>query len=335
MESIAQEWTEKWSFTLPARHGGYHIEAAINSNWRMPPTHAFWYLHLLEKETVAVTNEPVVFRDDTKKTIIRYADVNSADPDGALKKLQEKRPKQQWKSTQNPSYLFAFAGEIGAVDAMREWCAQEKHTVRRVVRKDVREPDKAGSLLLLGNSRTSRIVREALKEMVKFPYTARVDETVGGRSYIEVQNPTEPEQENIRTLVPGHYSPTPLQSLTEQLVSMGLEPRTESLSEDDNWKLVDNPGSVVFGIVSRYRAQRGNPVTVIASDYSRAIESITIALTDDQWLGDVLNSVGWNTGKPVPERFQWLLSVNLGTEEADMRVTAQPMFICCATEPRI
>jgi hypothetical protein len=347
MTDIANDgWKEKYVFSLPPqrRGGGYRIVATINPKWYMPPIYAFWSAHLQREETVAVTNEPVVFRDDKKKIIIRYADVNSANPVAALAKLQKKRPEDQWIDAQNPSYLFAFAGEIGAVDAVREWCAEEGHKVRRVVRNRVSDDEEKGSLLLLGNNRTSRIVRQALstEKIAKLPYSARVEETVGGRSYIEVRNPTEPEKQAIRKKADKKFSisSNSMRFLKGQLVSMEIEPdRVEwpgQTEEDDEetWRLMDKPGLVAFGIVCRYRGQHGNPVTVVASDYSRAIEAITVALTDEQWLEEVLKDIGWNTGRPVPETFQWLVSVTLGDDvKADMKVKGLPTFICCA-EPR-
>jgi hypothetical protein len=72
--------------------------------------------------------------------------------------------------------------------------------------------------------------------------------------------------------------------------------------------LRDQPQGYVFVVVTRLPNPSGEgTVTIIYSDYTRALGQVARTLTDDQRLSET----GWPSGKPAPASFQALFVVHL------------------------
>jgi hypothetical protein len=228
--------------------------------------------------------------------VFRFVDINinEVDPDRALETMKRDHPNFCSEGVY-ATHLYLLTGEIEARDYIDDWFLDvasvkiSKGVSRSIVSSQHSDIDES-SPILLGNTRTNHLMKEMLRnesERLQF----RVDPDRFG--LVEVHNAKTHEAQRLRLRYPGNI-----------------------LREGEPLVLCDQPLGVVFAIVTRLPHPSGEgAVTLICSDYTRALGQVARMLTKDEWLSEALKQIDWPLDQSAPPFFEGLLAVHLARGE--------------------
>jgi hypothetical protein len=274
------------------------------------PTRVFWQAHLSDpnRPVIVVCNELMFYQDFENNKIVRFTDVNpeTEDKERQLAELRNRYPAAlQENPNLQPMFLYLVSGELAAADKLNDWFEQneQRKALRRISRMRIDDELFASSPILLGTTRTNRYIRKFLVE----------SKTEAGQfSYNFTGSFRETEILNLDKFPAERAN---LQQYKDQLRSNGRGVILSSQIQREGY---------AFGVVWRMRlpGNRRNPVTIIASDSTHAMQQIAHALVDDQQMRLILDEMAWSLSEPLPGRFELLFSVLI--EPGSLDFTAGP-----------
>jgi hypothetical protein len=300
----AEGLRQHWQCDCPT--GAYELEFKRVTK----PTRVFWQAHLAEPDRpiIVVCNELMFYQDFENNKIVRFTDVNPETEDKE-QQLAELRSRYASALRENPNlqpmFLYLVSGELAAADKLNHWFEQseQRKAVRKISRMRIDDEMFASSPILLGTIRTNRYIRKFLVE-------SRTE--AGQFSYNFTDKFRETEILNLDKFPAERAN---LQQYREQMRSNGRGVILSSRIQREGY---------AFGVVWRMRlpSNRRNPVTIIASDSTHAMQQIAQALVDDPQMKMILDQMAWPLSKPLPAKFELLFSVLI--EPGSLDFTAGP-----------
>jgi hypothetical protein len=305
---------QKWRCELPpaSPSEGYKLRF-INQASASGATGAFWQAHLSPaRDVLVVYNEPLFYRHKQTRTITRHIDINNdhthTDTDAVLTELQSKRP-EFYRDETHPSFLYLLSGEIAARDYIQEWFAANAgvKALGRIGRRTTSREIAESSPVLLGNLRTNTFMRTLLES----PHCENLAYALHPSQLgtIMIRNPT--PDELTRT---GNHK--------DRMIEDGV------LFLNTDWQANQD----VFGVVTRLPNpyQGEGAITMVTSDYSRAVEEIAHVLTDEQRFAPMAAQLGWSS--VLPACFQCLFEVRLGPVNIDTEARPAKLVVARSYE---
>ena len=288
-------------------------------------TEAFWKAHLEEsREVIVVVNQPLFFRDEHKKIMLRCFGV---DPERHLLPkmvLQYRRPDvfEEWLEAVQPYFI---SGEIAARDAITRFFS-ESGAVAVTAGISGRMTDDAitrSSLILIGDSGINRFIDSLESGMVGTVVTANI-------GWLEREDFL-PYRLMKRSDTSPHGSARiyGASEAEKRIFPNGIVQET-STSRNERvaiYKLENDPRRFVYGVVTRMvNPYNDAPVTIISCLFSEAIEQMAKMLTDDASLMRLSAGLPWQSGV-LPPVFQGLFAMRLGTPNLDAGALS-PQMVC-------
>jgi len=292
---------QKWRCELPPAvpSEGYRLRF-INQVAAPGTTGAFWQAHLSPARNVLIVyNEPLFYRDGSDQTITRYLDINHDQTqfsrETALQELKEQRPGAH-KEGLYPSFLYLLSGEVAARDYIEEWFASvagvkaQARIARRMTTAEIAQ----SSPILVGNLRTNSFMRNVLQ-------SAHCEQLA-------------------YNLHPEKFGTVVIKDANEKELELTAGNRKRSRQKNDlHLETTSDANQDVYGIVTRIPNpyEDEGAITMISSDYTRAVEQIAHTLTSEHRFAGMSTQVGWSADEPLPACFQCLFAVRLGPVNMD------------------
>lgn len=274
------------------------------------PTRVFWQAHLSDphRPIIVVCNELMFFQDFANNKILRFTDVNPETED-KKQQLAELRHRHRDALRDNPDlqpmFLYLVSGELDAADKISEWFEQneQRKAARKISRMRIDDEVFGSSPILFGTTRTNRYVRKFLEE------------SKAGSSQFSYRFTDNFRETEILNLARFPTERANLQQYKEQVRTNGSGIILSSRTQSEGYS---------FGVVWRMPlpANRRNPVTIVASDSTHAMQQMARALVDDHQMKAILDQMAWPLSKPLPPRFELLFAVLI--EPGSLDFTAGP-----------
>jgi len=307
---LVRKWRCELPPAIPAE--GYKLRF-INQVAAPGMTGTFWQAHLTQaRNIIVVYNEPLFYRDMEAMAATRYIDINydqtQTSQEAIMLELKNKKP-AAYKDCVYPSFLYLMSGEIAARDYLAEWFASVAgvRIQGRITRHTTSSEIAQSSPVLLGNFRTNYFIRSVLDS----PHCQQLDYGLHAARFgtIVIRNAT-PDEATASEKYPHRVF------------------ENNDLVLNTIWGVNHD----VFGIVTRIP----NPyedegvITIISSDYTRAIEQIAHALTNEHRFAALGTQAGWSVDSPLRSCFQCIFAVRLGP--VNMDTEARPPVLLATRE---
>jgi hypothetical protein len=287
---------QEWRIALPNAipHRGYQIQVQ-RVDGSLSPTFGFWQAHLKANRDVCVVHvEQLFYQSWRNRSTFRYYDCNEDNPELAIAELKERHP-EAYTDELNAAYPFVACGEIEARDVIADWFAEYSMVkVKGAVSR--RRNDKEiwrDSLILLGGSPGNRMIKEVLESCPHLDIWLKESwANINGRpsGVMVVKNASEHEMSRFARF-------NPVCTGSDCLLHFSPEQGT------------------VLAIVTRAPSPYANSsVTIINTDFGRAVEQVAQLLTDEERMG----GREWPKLEPsMPGSFQVLYAIPIRSLSAD------------------
>ena len=285
-----QEWRVTLPNAIPRR--GYQLQIKKTDD-SLSPTLSFWQTHVKANRDVCVVYiEQLFYQSWRNRSTFRYYDCNEEHPELALAELKKKHP-EAYTDELNAAYPFVACGEIAARDGIADWFAEHSMVkVKGAVSRRCNEKDIWNdSLILLGAG--NRIITVVLEPCPHLDIWLKKSwENIDGRpsGVVVVKNTSEDELRRFARF-------NPVRTASECALHFSPEQGT------------------VLAIVTRVPNPYANSaVTIINTDFGRAVEQVAQLLTDEERMG----SKEWpKLGPSMPDSFQVLYAIPIRSLSAD------------------
>ncbi len=282
-----------WTCAIPPSDGGGYRMDWSRRTRGTSATETFWGAHLdAGCRIIVVANELLFYTDREGKFVARFTDMNE---EGQSQSAQVKALYEEHReifdlpfaefSRMRAMRVYMLAGEVSAREDIRDWFMEQGIRVRHRISSNMAatEVDKT-SPILLGNPRINRLIATQLGRAKHLRFQMHPDETG-----IELKGLTQEEIERITRDFPAKV--------------LG-----------DRIRLIDDQDGDVFAVITRLPSRNGGgPVTIIGSEYTRAVAGAAMALTNERLLQLMLHGV-WPDNTAAPSSFQLVVVVRGGSQ---------------------
>lgn len=293
--------TSDWHIDLPPAipNSGFQLKITLLKSPAASIGRAFWQPHLDRQTPITVVYvEQLFFQDWKDGHVFRYYDLNSEHPEQALAELKQ-RHRKAFNSNLHVSYPYVACGEIEARDLITCWFSE--HALIKVGTAVTRRMEDRtiwdSSLILLGSSPSNHLITDVLDSGPHRGFELEERSAANGRdcSRVVVKNPSDAEKQRLRDYL------------------------AEGGATDSDWTLEFNPArGKVLAILARVPNPHSDTVvTIINSDFGRAVEQIARLVTDDDRLNRLAKLIDWKS--PLPTHFEILFSIPIPALSKDHR----------------
>jgi hypothetical protein len=287
-----QEWRVMLPNAIPRR--GYQLEV-MKIDDSLSPTFSFWQTHAKANRDVCVVYvEQLFYQSWRNRSVFRYYDCNEDHPGLALAELKQRHP-EAYTDELNVAYPFVACGEIEARDAIADWFSEHSMVkVKGAVTR--RRNDKEiwrDSLILLGGSPGNRMIKEVLESCPRLDICLKESwDNIDGRpsGVVLVKNASEDEIGRF-----ARFNPV----------------RTAS---DCALHFSPEQGSVLAIVTRVPNPYANSAVTIINTDFGRAVEQVAQLLIDEERMGGKEWPELWDS---IPGSFQVLYAIPIRSLSAD------------------
>jgi hypothetical protein len=297
--SSEQGMGEKWCCDFPpgSPKAGHRLDIFINPRRAPSSTEVFWSGHIgAEGKVSVIYDAPIFYIDENEHFAFRYFDINSQHDAEALMALKEMH-NERYEPTLRVERFYLALGEVEARDRVAEWFSRFTDIiVDTYIGARMSVNDLGGcSPILIGSTHRNPLITQVLgrrsSRHLGFDYRigTDIDRTLGRAKIRDVTS------DEISRLPEGTFAVNGADCIVLDNLIEGY----------------------VFGLVTRLPNPfgSGGGITIINSDYARAIHELAKAVTSDEPCSELIQEVIGDDGQ-LAVSFEALYLVDLGQNKA-------------------